>query len=63
MYELKVVRERREGYGALRCVRNAQQVYDAFRERFDRNIFPLHTERYKEIFIYKLVRSPKVVNE
>ena len=36
MYELKVVRERRQGYGPLRRVRSAQEVYEAFRERFER---------------------------
>jgi len=36
MYELKVVRERRQGYGTVRRVRDARQVYDAFREEFGR---------------------------
>jgi len=35
MYELKVVRERRQGYGTVRRVRDPRQVYDAFREEFD----------------------------
>jgi DNA repair protein RadC len=42
MYELKIVRERREGYGALRRVRDAREVYEAFREQFaslDRETF------------------------
>ena len=42
MYELKVVRERRHGYGAVRRVRDAGQVYTAFREEFstlDREMF------------------------
>ena len=36
MYELKVVRERRQGYGSVRRVRDASQVYEAFREEFGR---------------------------
>jgi len=42
MYELKVVRERRQGYGRLRRIRDACQVYEAFREEFsqlDREMF------------------------
>jgi len=35
MYELKVVRERRQGYGPLRHVRTAQDVYEAFRDRLE----------------------------
>src|SRR2546425_6318822 len=42
MYELKVVRERRQGYGSLRRVRSAQDVYEAFRERFE----PLDREQF-----------------
>src|SRR5439155_27155290 len=42
MYELKVVRERRQGYGTLRRVRSAQDVYEAFRERFE----PLDREQF-----------------
>src|SRR5581483_1406557 len=41
-YELKVVRERRQGYGRLRRIRDACQVYEAFREEFsqlDREMF------------------------
>ena len=34
MYELKIVRERRPGYGSRRQFRDAQSVYDAFRVRF-----------------------------
>lgn len=34
MYELRVVRERRQGYGPRRHIRAAQDIYDAFRERF-----------------------------
>jgi len=42
MYELKIVRERRQGYGTVRQVRDAAQVYEAFREEFsqlDREMF------------------------
>jgi hypothetical protein len=42
MYELKIIRERKQGYGSLRRVRDAAQVYDAFREDFsqlDREMF------------------------
>ena len=35
MYELKVVRERRQGYGTVRRVSDARQVYDAFRQEFE----------------------------
>jgi len=35
MYELRIVRERRQGYGTVRRVRDAGQVYEAFREEFD----------------------------
>lgn len=34
MHELKVVRERREGYGCLKKVRGSAEVYEAFREHF-----------------------------
>jgi DNA repair protein RadC len=36
MFELKVVRERREGYGTVRQIRDAAQVFDAFRQNFDK---------------------------
>src|ERR1051326_8466025 len=42
MYELKVVRERRQGYGTVRRVQDAGQVYQAFRQEFeqlDREVF------------------------
>jgi len=42
MYELKVVRERRHGYGTLKRVRSAHDVYEAFRERFE----PLDREQF-----------------
>ena len=35
MYELKVVRERRQGYAQLRRIKGSQDVYKAFREWFD----------------------------
>src|SRR5437870_10653344 len=47
MYELKVVRERRQGYGTLRRVRSAQDVYDAFRERFE----PLDREQFVVVLL------------
>lgn len=34
MYELKVVRERRAGYGSLRSIRSSREVYDLFHDRF-----------------------------
>jgi DNA repair protein RadC len=36
MYELKIVRERRQGYGAVRRIRDAAQVYEAFQQEFGR---------------------------
>lgn len=36
MYELKVVRERRQDYRAPRRIQSSREVYDAFRERFER---------------------------
>ena len=36
MYELKVVRERRAGYGKKTRIRNAQDIYMAFKERFEK---------------------------
>jgi DNA repair protein RadC len=42
MYELKIVRERRQGYGTVRRVRDAAQVYEVFKEEFsqlDREMF------------------------
>jgi DNA repair protein RadC len=35
MFELRVVRERRQGYGDRRHIRSAEQVYQAFREHFE----------------------------
>ena len=34
MYELRIVRERKQGYGAVRRIRDAAQVYAAFKEDF-----------------------------
>jgi DNA repair protein RadC len=35
VYELKVVRERRPGYGPARAIRTSAEVYAAFRARFE----------------------------
>lgn len=35
MFELKIVRERRQGYGPLIAVYQPEDVYRAFRERFE----------------------------
>jgi len=35
MHELKIVRERREGYGSLTRFRSSADVYAAFKERFE----------------------------
>ena len=42
MFELKLVRERRAGYGARRCIRDAQHVFDAFKAHFA----PLDREQF-----------------
>jgi DNA repair protein RadC len=34
MYELKVIRERKEGYGLRQHFRSSQDIYEMFRERF-----------------------------
>jgi len=34
MYELKVIRERKEGYGLRQQFRSSQDIYEMFRERF-----------------------------
>ena len=36
MYELKVIRERKEGYGLRQQFRSSQEIYETFRERFIR---------------------------
>ena len=37
MYELKIIREKREGYGARKQFRSSQDIYDTFREHFERS--------------------------
>jgi len=32
VYELRIIRERRQGYGTLKRIRDARDVYEAFRE-------------------------------
>jgi hypothetical protein len=42
MYERRIVRERKQGYGAVRRIRDAAQVYEAFKQDFtqlDREMF------------------------
>ena len=34
MYELKVIRERKEGYGLRQQFRSSQEIHETFRERF-----------------------------
>ena len=34
MFELKVIRERKEGYGLRQQFRSSQEIYETFRERF-----------------------------
>lgn len=34
MYEIRLVRERRQGYGSLRTLRTPQDIFNAFHERF-----------------------------
>lgn len=36
MYELKVIRERKAGYGLRHHFRHSQQIYETFRDRFTR---------------------------
>jgi DNA polymerase III sliding clamp (beta) subunit (PCNA family) len=36
MFELKIVRERKAGYGALSAIRSSSDIYSTFRERFER---------------------------
>lgn len=42
MYELRVVRERREGYGPAHRIKDAADVYNAFREHYT----PLDREQF-----------------
>jgi DNA repair protein RadC len=37
VYELKIVRERRQGYGSLRRIATASDVFEVFRSRFERS--------------------------
>lgn len=36
MCELKIIRERKEGYGLRQQFRSSQEIYEMFRERFER---------------------------
>ena len=47
MFEIKVVRERRQGYGPLRQVRDAKAVYEAFRAHFD----PVDREQFLAVIL------------
>ncbi len=47
MFEIKVVRERRQGYGPLRQVRDAKAVYEAFRAHFD----PMDREQFLAVIL------------
>lgn len=47
MFEIKVVRERREGYGSLAQVRDAKAVYEAFRAHFD----PVDREQFLALIL------------
>ncbi len=47
MYELRVVRERRVGYGRRRRIRDAKDVYDAFKEHFA----PLDREQFVVVIL------------
>lgn len=54
MHELKIVRERRTGYGTLRRFRSSADVYEAFREHFgllDREEFVVLLLDAKNAFI------------
>jgi len=35
MFEIRIARERRQGYGSRRQVRDARDVYEAFRAHFE----------------------------
>jgi DNA repair protein RadC len=47
MFEIKVVRERRQGYGPLRHVRCAKSVYEVFRAHFD----PVDREQFLAVIL------------
>lgn len=38
MFEVKVIRERRQQYGAVRRIHDAAQVYETVREEFGRHV-------------------------
>lgn len=47
MFEIRLVRERRQGYGSLRRVRNAQDIYEAFRSHFE----PMDREQFLAVML------------
>ena len=47
MFEIRVVRERRQGYGTLRQVRDARAVYEAFRGHFE----PIDREQFLAVIL------------
>jgi DNA repair protein RadC len=47
MFEIRMVRERRQGYGSLRRVRNAHDVYEAFRAHFE----PMDREQFVAVIL------------
>ena len=47
MFEIKLVRERRQGYGSLRRIQNASDVYEAFRAHFE----PMDREQFLAIIL------------
>jgi DNA repair protein RadC len=47
MFEIKVVRERRQGYGLLRRVKNASDIFEAFRAHFE----PVDREQFIAIIL------------
>ena len=53
MFELKIIRERREGYGALRRFRSSADVYHAFKDHF--------SQRDREEFVVLLLDAKNAV--
>ena len=47
MFEIKVVRERRQGYGPLRQLRDAKDIYEAFRAHFE----PMDREQFLAVIL------------
>lgn len=47
MFEIKVVRERRQGYGPRRRIRKASDVYEAFRSHFE----PMDREQFLSVIL------------